>query len=391
MPPNIRFPVLGVGAVCTLGVGVPAVWDALLAGAGTPSTVPAWAQARFPCTLAFQSPVPGEPADTERRGAWMLERAIRDALYGLPELSRGQATVGLVFATMTAGSARFESAVRAGAAELDISLFQLGQPARACAASLGLTGPVTTISTACAGGTHAILLAQLWLAAGWCDFVIAAGLDLLSASLQSGFVSLRAVAKEAPRPLTGEGTGFLIGEAAAAVLLGSVDAIPARPYVQLVGTGATADAYHLAIPRADGCMAAAAMQDALYAAGIAPSQVAYVNAHGTGTARNDAAELRALRRVFSDSLPGPWVGSTKGATGHCQSAAGVLEAIFVIEALRHGVAPPMPWVDAPQVEQGFRLVGRRPEPITGRVGLSATYGFGGGNAVAVFEVCEDRS
>ncbi len=384
MTEPLGFPVAGTGVVCTLGHDCETVWSKLLCGAGRATVVEDLQTKGLPWTRAFQVTGMELSAELDARAEELLTHAVRQAVGSIPPERWRESVVGLVVGTVASGVAQFESAVCAGHDPLPVAQFRPWGPAHTCASRLGLTGPVACVSTACATGTHAIVLAKRWLTAGWCDLVIAAGVDVLLPTLQASFASLKALAVGEPRPFSDEATGFLLGEGAAALAFARPEVWPDSAAAVLLGGAGTADAYHLAIPDPSGTGAAAAMTDALADAGVEPDAVGYVNAHGTGTRHNDTAETYALRAVLGNCCPGPWVGSTKALTGHCQGAAGVMEAVFAVQALSTGRVPGMPWLEASCDEAGFRLVGREPESFSGSCAVSATYGFGGADAAVVF-------
>jgi 3-oxoacyl-[acyl-carrier-protein] synthase II len=254
----------------------------------------------------------------------------------------------------------------------------------AVADALGVDGPRLTVSTACASSTNAIGLGRDLLASGDADVVIAGGADALWPEVFAGFdtVGVLSPGKCAPfsEPIgatLGEGAGFLVLEPLAAAR-----ARGARPLASVLGYGLSADAFHETAPDPTGSGIARALRSALGDAGLASSDVDYVNAHGTGTAANDPAECRALADVLGHALERIPVSSTKSALGHAQGAAGVLELIVTIHALRAGVVPPT--LGYTSARPGCRIdaVGeRRPRPHRVRHALSVSAAFGGANAV----------
>ncbi len=246
--------------------------------------------------------------------------------------------------------------------------------------ALGLEGPAAVISSACSSSGKVFASAQRSIAAGLIDAAVVGGVDSLCLTTLHGFNSLQLVSRAPVRPFDVARDGLSIGEAAAFALLERADAALDPRAILLLGTGESSDAHHMSAPHPEGRGAREAMQRALLAAGIAPQQIDYINFHGTGTPSNDEAEARAVAAVLGAEVPGS---STKGATGHTLGAAGALEAVICVLALREGLLPA--GVNTTQVDPGL-TVNYLLENRTGRVDcvMSNSFGFGGSNCSLVF-------
>jgi 3-oxoacyl-[acyl-carrier-protein] synthase II len=257
----------------------------------------------------------------------------------------------------------------------------------------GARGPNMTINTACAAGASAIHVARDMLRAGAADVMIAGGVEAgitalsVSAFAQMGALTKNPDPKSASRPFDQDRDGFVIGEGAGIVILETREHATKRgvtPLATLLGAGASADAFHATAPPDDGGGAVLAISRALQDAGIDLATVGHVNAHGTSTPLNDVAESRALRAVFGDHTDNIVVTSTKGVTGHTLGAAGALEAIFAIEALRTQTIPPTANLKNQDPEIHLDVVHGSARAHQFDVVLSTSMGFGGQNAALLF-------
>jgi 3-oxoacyl-[acyl-carrier-protein] synthase II len=258
-----------------------------------------------------------------------------------------------------------------------------------------LKGPNHAVVTACSTGAHAIGDAGRLIALGDANVMVAGGAESAVNRLSlAGFCACRALStgfndrpKEASRPYDRDRDGFVMGEGAGCVVLEEIEhaqARGARIYAELVGYGLSSDAYHITAPAPDGDGAFRAMSMALKRAEISPSEVDYVNAHGTSTPVGDEIELRAVERLLGNSAAKTTMSSTKSSIGHLLGAAGAVEAIFSILAIRDQIAPPTLNLDNPSMETTIDLAphGARKRPI--HAALSNSFGFGGTNASLVF-------
>ena len=249
----------------------------------------------------------------------------------------------------------------------------------------GLTGPCFGVASACASANHAIGIAFHMVRAGMLDLAVTGGSD---ASLTVGFLksweSLRVLASDGCRPFSLDREGLVIGEGAGILVLEDWDHATGRGadiHAEVLGFGMSADAGDLTAPDAAG--AARAMREALDDAGLAPGAIDYVNAHGTGTRLNDRTEVAALQDVFGAHLARLPVSSSKSMFGHCLNAAGGLEAVAAVVALRDGILPPTLGFRVPDPECDVDCVANSARPVAIRTAMSNSFAFGGLNAVLV--------
>ncbi|WP_427451640.1 beta-ketoacyl-ACP synthase II [Litorimonas sp. WD9-15] len=260
----------------------------------------------------------------------------------------------------------------------------------------GLKGPNSAVATACATGAHAIGDAARIIACGDADMMVAGGGEASITRLGIGcFVACRAMTtgyndepEKASRPYDTGRDGFLMGEGAGVVILEDYESAKARGaniYAELVGYGLSGDAYHITSPAPEGEGGYRAMRMALKKSGLEPSDIGYVNAHGTSTPMGDELEVRAVERLVGDHAPHVKMSSTKSATGHLLGAAGAIEAIFSILALRDKMAPPTLNLDDPSVDTDVDLCPHKAVPFKGKAVMSNSFGFGGTNAALIFK------
>ncbi|HEY3809670.1 MAG TPA: beta-ketoacyl-[acyl-carrier-protein] synthase family protein [Steroidobacteraceae bacterium] len=244
--------------------------------------------------------------------------------------------------------------------------------------SLRLAGPAATLCTACSSSAKAFAVAQRMIAAGLIDAAVVGGVDSLCLTTLYGFHALQLTAPAACRPFDLHRNGLSIGEAAAFALLERTPASDGR--VWLLGYGESSDAHHMSSPHPQGAGARLAMQRALEAAAMSAEEVDYINLHGTGTPSNDSAESMAVCALFGERTP---CSSTKAATGHTLGAAGALEAVICILALRHGLLPAGLNRTAPDPRLQLNYLTRQRRAAL-RTALSNSFGFGGVNCALLF-------
>lgn len=251
--------------------------------------------------------------------------------------------------------------------------------------AFGFSGPITIIANACASGANAIGHAFDLVRSGGCERVLTGGYDALSHLVFAGFDSLQACSTTQCRPFDAARDGLGLGEGAAVLCLESVAHARrrgARILGEIVGYGTASDPHHLTQPDPEGQAAFAAMAGACRDAGITPNQIDYINAHGTGTPLNDAAEALAIRRLLGAACKRVPVSSTKSSVGHLLGAAGAIEAIVCLMALREGWLPPTSTMREPDALCEFPLV-REPAGANLNCVLSNSFGFGGANAALI--------
>ena len=261
--------------------------------------------------------------------------------------------------------------------------------------STGSKGPNHAVVTACSTGAHAIGDAARLIAYGDAEVMLAGGTESPINRLSlAGFAACRALSTNfnddptrASRPYDRDRDGFVMGEGAGVVVLeehAHAKARGAKIYAEVIGYGLSGDAYHITSPTEDGDGAYRCMQMAIKRAGIDVSDIDYINAHGTSTPLGDEIELKAVERLVGNAAGKLAMSSTKSATGHLLGAAGAIEAIFSILAMRDGVAPPTINLDNPSVETAIDLVPHAAKKRDINIVLSNSFGFGGTNASLVF-------
>tara|TARA_R100000687_G_scaffold62153_1_gene50188 strand:- start:2220 stop:3428 length:1209 start_codon:yes stop_codon:yes gene_type:complete len=258
----------------------------------------------------------------------------------------------------------------------------------------GMRGPNIAITTACTTGTHNIGVAGRMISYGDADVMIVGGAELATSPVGlGGFAAARAMStrnddpQAASRPWDRDRDGFVLSDGAGVLVLEELEFAKARGatiYAELLGFGMSADAFHMTSPPEDGNGAARAMQAALNDGGVAPEEVQYINAHGTSTPAGDIAEVRAVKSVFSAAAKKLAISSTKSMHGHLLGAAGAVEAIISILAIRDQLAPPTINLDNPSEECDLNFVPHKAQEIRIERALSNSFGFGGTNGSLLF-------
>jgi len=402
-----RVFVTGLGAVSPCGMGVAPLWKTARAGAHAIRELelfdPSDQRTRLAGEFSGETHAGRDLLPAARR---RLSRTDRFALAAAREavdhagLDSGAPwrNAGVFFGTSTGGMQEGEQLypdvvtdARGAAARrrfLDCLAQPLGSPAEAVARALGARGPVETSAAACAASTQALEVALGSLREGEVQLALVGGADGLCRLTYGGFNSLRAVSPMPSRPFRQGREGLSLGEGAGALVLETEEHARARgatPLAELAGAGTSCDAYHMTAPQPEGRGAALAMSRALADAELSPARVDFVNAHGTGTPHNDAAEWNALREVFGERAGRVPVTSTKGVVGHLLGACGALEAVVTVLCLREGEVHPTPGQGEPDPEAAVDLVVGAPRSLRGaRVGVTVNLAFGGANAAAVF-------
>jgi 3-oxoacyl-[acyl-carrier-protein] synthase II len=394
--------VTGYGAVSGFGWGVEAFWRGLLAGATAIGDFHRFDHAAFRTHVAAEVPA-GLALDawSHRERTSIADRfalfAASEALAaaGLPE-RLDELAAGLFFGGSTGGMLESESffaeLTAAAHRRARIGLLAAQQPngpGDAVARVHGVTGPVETISSACASATLAFGSALDALRAGEIDVALAGGADSLCRLTFAGFNSLRAVDPRPCRPFRAEREGMSVGEGGAVLVLETrahAERRGARILAWLAGVGASCDAHHMTAPDPAGEGISRAVAAALADAGVDAAAIDFVNLHGTGTPANDAAEARMLAHVFGERVARLPATSTKAAVGHYLGAAGAIEAVATLLCLEAGLVHPTPGEGTPDPKALVDLVVGAPRPVPGaRLALSTNLAFGGANAAAIFD------
>jgi 3-oxoacyl-[acyl-carrier-protein] synthase II len=257
---------------------------------------------------------------------------------------------------------------------------------------LGFEGPSVIITNACASGANAVGHAAEMVSSGMADCVLTGGFEALTELVFVGFDCLQATTIERCRPFDLKRSGLLLGEGAAFLVLETPEHAKqrgAQPLCRLSGYGHTTDFFHLTQPQPEGQALVAVMRQAADGANLKAQEIGYVNAHGTATPVNDRAEARAYQTFFEESLDQVRISSTKAAIGHTLGAAGSIEALFAIQALRTGKLPPQLNLQTPIPEIASVLVSGKETPRSMRHAMSVNLGFGGSNAALLFSRYEN--
>ncbi|OQD57375.1 3-oxoacyl-ACP synthase [Streptomyces phaeoluteigriseus] len=398
--------VTGLGLVTPAGHTAEANWAALSRGRSLATPDPELAG----LPVDFSCRVTDFDAETELGRAW-ARRGDRFIQFALVAARRAVADAGLDRHTWEADRIGVVLGVGSNSLSTYVTEFGhlgAGQPERVSplalprsvpsmaagevAIDLGVRGPNFTTASACASGATAIGVARDLLRSGTCDIVLAGGSESARSRMTATcFTRMRALSRRkaepalASRPFDAQRDGFVLGEGAGILVLERACAARARraPVLALLrGYGAGADAHHPIAPHPRGDGAVRAIHTALADAGCGPGDVGHINAHGTSTPLNDAAEAGALVRVFGDD--GPPVTASKGVIGHALGAAGAIQAAYTVLALRHAAVPPVANFEGQDGDHKLDVVARRPRPMRGDVGISCSFGFGGQNAVLLF-------
>lgn len=372
-------------------------WASLCAGETAVGAVRSFDASAYACRVAAEVDRRSLHDGTADPALGMAERAFDRSLEhaGVAPRIAAPGRTGIVVGTVLGGTLSGERYLRArargapGAAET-LAQYPLRAVAAGLAAKAGLTGPVLTVSTACASGTDAIGLAYRSIASGAADVMVAGGVDAVCELSFSGFCALRALTPDRVRPFSRNRTGLALGEGAAFLVLereGFARQRGATPLAHVAGYAARADAFHLTAPHRDGRGLAAAVTAVLEDAAVAPDEIDYVSAHGTGTPYNDRMETLALKAALGAHAARVAISSVKGALGHAFGGAGAIEAAVCLLAIRDGLVPPTANLEEPDPECDLDFVPGRARRMAVRTALSVSAGFGGQNAALVIRGC----
>jgi len=394
--------VSGLGIVSPYGLGVKTFWSGLAAGTCAIKPITLIETDGFRSRIAAEIPADAVSTLGSSRRRSRADRialaAAREALAdaGLPEKTRTEAAlvVGAVGGGMLEGEDWYWDEGRHAIISPRMRVLRSILPfshAETLGWRLGLTGPKETVVMACASGAASIMLGADLVRAGVVEAAVVGGVDALTRICFMGFNALKLLDPSPCRPFDRDRRGMSIGEAAAFFVVEDADHCQARGgrvHARLAGCGMTTDAHHVTAPHPEGEGMIQAMQQALDAAGLPPSAVGYVNAHGTGTPQNDRAEALALRRVFGDGRV--LVSSTKSLVGHAMAAAGSVEAMATVLALQHGLLPPTANLEHVDPDVTFDCIPSTARPAEISAALSNSFGFGGQNVSLVFTRADAR-
>lgn len=382
-----RVAVTGIGVVAPCGVGKEAFFEGLC----SPAPVGPRTLDDFDPSPAFDNPKEVRRSD---RFTQLALVAAMEALEQAGDIDADPARRGTFVGTGVGGIQTLETQIttRIEKGERRVSPFLVPMiMANAAAAAIsmkyGWQGPCENTVTACAAGTHAIGNAARMIADGRCDAVIAGGSEApFTITAVAGFANMTALSNSGvSKPFDVDRDGFVMAEGAAILVLEEWDRAEARGATilgEILGSASTADAHHITAPAPGGTGAISCMQLAMEDAGVTAEDIVHINAHGTSTDKNDAAEAAAVAKVFG--TPGPAITSTKGVTGHALGGAGALEAVAVLLAMQTGTIPPTAGHENrdPEMPEIDLVVGE-PRPWTPGPSLSNSFGFGGHNGTLV--------
>ena len=408
-----RVVVTGMGMVTGLGNDVASTWAGLVAGRSAVRTIASFDPSRLTSQIAAEVHDLDASRILDRREIRRTDRyiqlglvAAREALdqAGLPAHFEGELAerTGVILGTGLGGVGTLTDGVTANALRgpdrispflIPMGIANIG--AGMVAIQFGMTGPNFTVVSACATGGHALGESSEIIRRGDADIMVAGGTEAgIFEPLVGGFAAMRALSTRnddpaaASRPFDTGRDGFVIGEGAGVVILEALEHAEQRGatiLAELVGYGATADASHITLPAPGGIGAVRAARRALEKAGLSPADIDHVNAHATSTSEGDKAELQAIRTIFGDDVGRVAITANKSMLGHTLGAAGAIEAIATIMAIREGCVPPTINLDSPDPEaEGLDLTPNVAASREIRAALSNSFGFGGQNTALIF-------
>jgi 3-oxoacyl-[acyl-carrier-protein] synthase II len=414
-----RVVVTGMGMVGPLGCGVEAVWRRLVAGESGASRIERFEVDDIACRIACQIPL-GAYADGKfDPDEWMERKEQRKVdpfiVFAMAAATQAIADAGIEF-NDAASQERAGTMIGSGIGgvgtiyEASVTLHERGPrrispffiPGRIInlasgqvSIRFGLKGPNHAVTTACSTGAHAIGDAARMISLGDAEVMVAGGAESPINRLSvAGFAACRALStgfndcpEKASRPYDRDRDGFVMGEGAGIVVLEEYEhakARGARIYGEVIGYGLSGDAYHVTAPAPDGDGGLRCMRAAVERAGISPADIDYINAHGTSTPLGDEIEVGAVSRLLGTAAGGATMSATKSSVGHLLGAAGAVEAIFCLLAMRDNLVPPTINLDNPSLKTDIDLVPHKAKSMPVDVTLSNSFGFGGTNASLIF-------
>ncbi len=407
-----RVVVTGIGAITPIGNSSKDFWNGLVNGVSGADIItqfdPTKFKTKFACEIKNFDPLQFMDRKEARKidrftqtGLAVSDEAVNDAGIGGDNINKDR--VGIVFASGIGGLITFQEEVMSfakGDGTPRFNPFFIPQMILDIAAGHismrhGFRGPNFAVVSACASSTNAIMEAFNLIRLGKADIILAGGAEsVISEAGVGGFNAMKALSernddpKTASRPYDKERDGFVMGEGAGILVLEDLDHAKkrgAKIYCEIGGAGATADAHHITAPHPEGLGAKNVMNVALEDAGMKPTDIDYINTHGTSTPLGDIAEVKAIVDVFGDHAYKLNISSTKSMTGHCLGAAGVLEAIACVMSVVDDTIPPTinHFTDDPELDPRLNFTFHKPQKKTVRAALSNTFGFGGHNACVI--------
>ena len=413
-----RVVVTGLGAITPIGNTAPETWAALLNGVSGAGPITQFDASKFKTQFACE--VKGFDASKhfDRKEARKYDRYAQLALVSATEAIEDAALdlekedlnrIGVIFAAGIGGIRSFEDEVRDYNEERGPRFNPFFIPkiiadiaAGHISIKYGFRGPNFATVSACASSTNAIADAFNYIRLGKANVIVAGGAEAAVAIVGvGGFNAMNALStrndspQTASRPFSGSRDGFVLGEGAAGLVLEEMEHAVARGakiYAEVVGSGLSADAYHLTASHPEGLGAILVMQNALEDAGLTPDAIDYINVHGTSTPIGDISEVRAIKQVFDDHAYELNISSTKSMTGHLLGAAGAVEALASVLAVKNDIVPPTinhaEGDDDPEIDYKLNFTFNKAQKRTVRAALSNTFGFGGHNASVIVKKFE---
>ena len=407
-----RIVVTGIGTLTPIGNNLASYWENLVNGVSGADMITQFDASKFKTRFACE--IKGfDPVEfMDRKEARKLDRFAQIALVasdqavsdaGITKENVDHDRVGVIFASGIGGLTTFTEEVTNfvqgdGTPRFNpffIPKMILDIAAGQISMKHGFRGPNFAVVSACASSTNAIVTAMDNIKLGKADIIVTGGAEsVIGIAGMGGFNAMKAMSernddpKTASRPYDKDRDGFIMGEASGVLVLEELEHAKkrgAKIYCEVVGGGATADAYHLTAPHPDGLGAKNVMIAALKDAEMQPSDIDYINTHGTSTPLGDIAETKAITAVFGEHAYNLNISSTKSMTGHCLGAAGVIEAIACIQAVIHDIIPPTinHFTDDPELDQRLNFTFNKAQKRTVNAALSNTFGFGGHNACVI--------
>ncbi|MBC6490610.1 beta-ketoacyl-ACP synthase II [Flavihumibacter stibioxidans] len=412
-----RVVVTGMGALTPVGNTLEEYWNGLINGVPGAANITSFDASKFKTRFACEVKNFDATQYLDRKEARKIDRFTQFALVvsdeamadaGLNKENINPDRIGVVFGSGIGGLITFQHEVMEFAKGdgtprfnpffipkmiLDIAAGQISM-------RHNLRGPNFAVVSACASSTNAIIEAVNLIRLGKADIIVSGGSEaVISEAGVGGFNAMKAMSERnddpqtASRPYDKDRDGFVMGEAAGILILEELEHAKARGakiYCEIAGGGATADAHHITAPHPEGLGARNVMLAALEDAGMQPSDIDYINTHGTSTPLGDVAEVKAIMNVFGDHAYNLNISATKSMTGHCLGAAGVIEAIASIKAVIHDLVPPTinHFTDDPDLDPRLNFTFNKAQQRTVRAALSNTFGFGGHNACVIVKKFE---
>lgn len=407
-----RVVVTGIGALTPIGNSLEEYWNGLINGVSGADHITLFDASKFKTRFACELKGFDPHNFLEKKEARKIDRftqtalgvsdqAVADAQLNDPSINKDR--VGVVFASGIGGLITFQEEVTNFAKGDGTPRFNpffipkmiLDIAAGHISMRHGFRGPNFAVVSACASSTNALMEAFNLIRLGKADVILTGGSEsVVSEAGVGGFNAMKALSernddpKTASRPYDKDRDGFVMGEGAGLIVLEELDHAVrrgAKIYCEIAGTGATADAHHITAPHPEGLGAKNVMMAALEDAGMKPSDIDYINTHGTSTPLGDIAEVKAITDVFGEHAYNLNISSTKSMTGHCLGAAGVIEAIACIMSVRNDIVPPTinHFTDDPELDPRLNFTFGQAQKRIVNAALSNTFGFGGHNACVI--------